>query len=132
MNDISNKCLMCHWYCDEVLEECQGEEEPCHEFVLAREYKIMEKNLMSDDLISRKDAIETVKTIIQAGLPEEAIYAGLKEIPASYNADAAKKKPESEYEDAKEIYEEYDEEQYYGEMIAYKHAIEILENGGIK
>ena len=87
---------------------------------------------MSNDLISRKDAIETVKTIIQAGLPEEAIYAGLKEIPASYNVDAVKKKLESEYEDAKEIYEEYDEEQYYGEMIAYKHAIEILGNGGIK
>ena len=40
---------------------------------------------MNNDLISRKDAIKTVKTIIQAGLPEEAIYAGLKEIPASYN-----------------------------------------------
>lgn len=60
MKDISNKCLMCHWYCDEVLEECQGEEEPCHEFVLAREYKIMEKNLMSDDPISRKALVEEI------------------------------------------------------------------------
>ena len=60
MNDISNKCLMCHWYCDEVLEECQGEEEPCHEFVLAREYKIMEKNLMSDDSISRKAVVDLI------------------------------------------------------------------------
>lgn len=61
MKDISNKRLMCHWYCDEVLEECQGEEEPCHEFVLAREYKIMEKNLMSDDLISRKAVLDYLK-----------------------------------------------------------------------
>lgn len=53
MNDISNKCLMCHWYCDEVLEECQGEEEPCHEFILAREYKIKEEAEIKTEYVKK-------------------------------------------------------------------------------
>lgn len=32
MNEICDKCLTCHWYCDDVLEECKGQEEPCHEY----------------------------------------------------------------------------------------------------
>lgn len=39
VNGISDKCLICHWYCDEVLEECRGEEKPCREFLLARDYR---------------------------------------------------------------------------------------------
>lgn len=31
-NEICDKCLTCHWYCDDVLEECKGQEEPCHEY----------------------------------------------------------------------------------------------------
>lgn len=42
---------------------------------------------MSNDMISRKGAIESVKRIIQAGLPEEAIYAELEEIPTAYDVD---------------------------------------------
>lgn len=40
---------------------------------------------MSNDLISRKATIEVVKMVIQAGLPEEAIYAKIEEIPASFD-----------------------------------------------
>lgn len=32
MRDISEECSMCHWYCDDVLEECEGQEKPCHEY----------------------------------------------------------------------------------------------------
>ena len=32
MNEICDKCLTCHWYCDDVLEECKGQEESCHEY----------------------------------------------------------------------------------------------------
>ena len=32
MSKICDKCLTCHWYCDDVLEECKGQEEPCHEY----------------------------------------------------------------------------------------------------
>lgn len=42
---------------------------------------------MSNDLISKKEAIKVVKTIIQAGLTEEAIYAELEEIPIAYDVD---------------------------------------------
>lgn len=95
MNDISNKCLMCHWYCDEVLEECQGEEEPCHEFVLAREYKIMEKNLMSDDLISRKAVVDLINKLgyinvsnhddFRANCRMDKIRQEVSELPTSFD-----------------------------------------------
>lgn len=32
MSEICDKCLGCHWYRDDVLEECEGQEEPCHEY----------------------------------------------------------------------------------------------------
>lgn len=32
MSEICDKCLDCHWYRDDVLEECKGQEEPCHEY----------------------------------------------------------------------------------------------------
>ena len=32
MSEICDKCLTCHWYCDDVLEECKGQEESCHEY----------------------------------------------------------------------------------------------------
>lgn len=56
----------------------------------------------------------------------------VEEAPTAYNVDAVKKKLKSEYKDAKEAYEEYGEERLYGEMIAYKDAIKILENEGNK
>ena len=40
---------------------------------------------MSNDLISRKATIEAVKMVIQAGLPEEAIYAKIEEIPTAFD-----------------------------------------------
>lgn len=32
MREICDKCITCHWYCDDVLEECKGQEEPCFEY----------------------------------------------------------------------------------------------------
>lgn len=32
MSEICDKCLGFHWYRDDVLEECEGQEEPCHEY----------------------------------------------------------------------------------------------------
>lgn len=42
---------------------------------------------MINDLISRKETIESVKRIIQAGLPEESIYAEIENIPSVYDVD---------------------------------------------
>lgn len=45
MNEICDKCLTCHWYCDDVLEECKGQEEPCHEYSPCMEIRrVGEKN----------------------------------------------------------------------------------------
>lgn len=55
---------------------------------------------MGNDLISRKAAIKAVKRIIQAGLPEEAIYAELEEIPTAYNVDSVCKELEKRAERA--------------------------------
>lgn len=40
---------------------------------------------MNDDLISRKETLETVKRLIRAGLPEEAIYNGIAEISTAFD-----------------------------------------------
>lgn len=50
MSKVSDQCLMCHWYCDEVLEECKGQEEPCHEFILSREYRDNKMVMRMSDL----------------------------------------------------------------------------------
>lgn len=42
---------------------------------------------MSNDMISRKETIESVKRIIRAGLPEDAIYAEIENIPSVYDVD---------------------------------------------
>ena len=34
MSEVCWDCFRCHWYCDDVLEECRGQSEPCHEFKL--------------------------------------------------------------------------------------------------
>lgn len=98
---------------------------------------------MSNDLISRKALSEEIKSlrvsITGSGndymLLEEykkTVLRCIEEAPSAYDTDAAKRKLENEYKDAKEAYEEYDEKQLYGEMIAYKDAIKILENEGNK
>lgn len=38
-----------------------------------------------DDLIRRGEVIESVRRIIQAGLPEEAIYDEINKIPSAFN-----------------------------------------------
>ena len=136
MNDISNKCLMCHWYCDEVLEECQGEEEPCHEFVLAREYKIMEKNLMSDDLISRKAVVDLINKLgyinvsnhddFRANCRMDKIRQEVSELPTSFD----KEKVIGELKEQIELVS-YNP-MTAGRYIKKNRAIEIVEKGGIE
>lgn len=136
MNDISNKCLMCHWYCDEVLEECQGEEEPCHEFVLAREYKIMEKNLMSDDLISRKAVVDLINKLgyinvsnhddFRANCRMDKIRQEVSELPTSFDKEKV----------IEELKEQIELVSYNpttaGRYIKKDRVIKIVEKGGIE
>ena len=80
---------------------------------------------MSDDLISRKATIEVVKMVIQAGLPEEAIYAKIEEIPTSFD----KEKVIMELE---EIGQECNECNDIFGAEAIEYAAEIVEKGGIE
>ena len=80
---------------------------------------------MSNDLISRKATIEAVKMVIQAGLPEEAIYAKIEEIPTSFD----KEKVIIELE---EIGQECNECNDIFGAEAIEYVAEIVEKGGIE
>ena len=65
MNEVCDKCLKCHYYSDDVLEECKGQDKPCHEFsegIAYRQWKLTgianewleQRSHISGDLISRK------------------------------------------------------------------------------
>ena len=64
-DEVCDKCLKCHYYSDDVLEECQGQDKPCHEFsegIAYRQWKLTgiangwleQEPHISGDLISRK------------------------------------------------------------------------------
>lgn len=139
MNDISNKCLMCHWYCDEVLEECQGEEEPCHEFVLAREYKIMEKNLMSDDSISRKAVVDLIDKLgyinvsnhddFRANCRMDKIRQEVSELPTSFDKEKVIKEFRKR---SHNFYPSIDHYCLSQKAVNLNDAIKIVEKGGIE
>lgn len=75
---------------------------------------------MSGDLISRKETIESVKRIIRAGLPEDAIYAEIENIPSAYYVDNVLDKIK------KMMYEESSCEG----AIWIRKCIDIVRNGG--
>lgn len=88
---------------------------------------------MSNDLISRKATIEAVKMVIQAGLPEEAIYAKIEEIPTSFDKEKVIKELKANMSSAQGISGQavtfmFSDGYYNGT----KDAIEIVEKGGIE
>lgn len=88
---------------------------------------------MSNDLISRKATIEAVKMVIQAGLPEEAIYAKIEEIPASFDKEKVIEELKANMSSAQGISGQavtfmFSDGYYNGT----KDAIEIVEKGGIE
>ena len=93
-----------------------------------------------DDLISRQQTIKAVKRMIHAGLPEEAIYAEIEQIPKAYD----KEKVIKELKYCRDFYDineqpenlfDYWEcaniREHKGKWIAYNEAIEIVKKGGI-
>lgn len=79
---------------------------------------------MSDDLISRKETLETVKRLIRAGLPEEAIYDGIAEISTAFD----KEKVINEIKKKMEPSIEYDGCYYF----PIDEIDRIIEKGGIE
>lgn len=88
---------------------------------------------MSDDLISRKETLETVKRLIRAGLPEEAIYDGIAEISTAFDKEKVIKELKANMSSAQGISGQavtfmFSDGYYNGT----KDAIEIVEKGGVE
>ena len=160
MNEICDKCLTCHWYCDDVLEECKGQEEPCHEYSPCMEirragepngqtkrkihynHEIKGSVDKVDDLISRKAAYKAFSDYLnrnfigevssQTELSIGEIASVIKSIPAAFDKEKVIKELKTKAEDSRKYWSEFDDEDAFGEMNAYKNAIEIVEKGGIE
>ena len=154
MNEICDKCLTCHWYCDDVLEECKGQEEPCHEYSPCMEirragepngqtkrkihynHEIKGSVDKVDDLISRKAAYKAFSDYLnrnfigevssQTELSIGEIASVIKSIPAAF--------------DKGRVIEQLHRCRVYqfqgtlpdGRVCHFSDVIEIVEKGGIE
>ena len=120
MSEVCWHCLRCHWYCDDVLEECRGQSEPCHEFKLCTEDIEKMQNKFEDRMVNVNDVIEAVdKHTREDETLDEDISVILEEVKTAFD----KEKVIEELEDY--LFEKYCVEG--NEKIA-----EIVEKGGIE
>lgn len=96
--------------------------------------------MMMDDLISRKEAIEAVKILIQASAPEEAIYAEMEEIPTAFSIELVINELKTRRDwysineqpkNPRDTWEVCDIREHKGKWIAYNEAIEIIRKAGL-
>lgn len=94
---------------------------------------------MSDDLISRKALLEKLEVFNDRDHGNEHFLLGIesaKEIiknePEAFNKENVIKKLKRLGVNAFGYYDQYDDEQAFGESAAYIVAIEIVEKGGIE
>lgn len=129
-------CLHCHWYCDDVLEECRGQSEPCHEFKLCMEDIEKMKNKFEDRLVNVNDVIEAIdKHTREDETLDEDISVILEEVKTAFDKEKVIEKLKDQYnyshkvrsENGNEYFEYWD-----GRTDSYKDAIEIVEKGGIE
>ena len=95
-----------------------------------------------DDLISRKALLEAIDSsfiipILKINMREEyKAVLRIREIIANMQTGFDKEKVIEELknkaEDSRKYWSEFDDEDAFGEMNAYKNAIEIVEKGGIE
>lgn len=86
MSEVCWHCLRCHWYCDDVLEECRGQSEPCHEFKLCREDIEKMQNKFEDGLVNVNDVIEAVdKHTREDETLDEDISVILEEVKTAFD-----------------------------------------------
>ena len=112
-------CLHCHWYCDDVLEECRGQSEPCHEFKLCMEDIEKMKNKFEDRLVNVNDVIEAVdKHTREDGTLDEDISVILEEVETAF--------------DKEKVIEELKEEGCIIDDEAGNRAVKIVKKGGIE
>ena len=122
-------CLHCHWYCDDVSEECRGQSEPCHEFKLCMEDIEKMKNKFEDRLVNVNDVIEAVdKHTREDGTLDEDISVILEEVETAFD----KEKVIKELKSAENYLYVNGIRITNFKFIHTLTAIEIVEKGGIE
>ena len=122
-------CLHCHWYCDDVLEECRGQSEPCHEFKLCMEDIEKMKNKFEDRLVNVNDVIEAVdKHTREDGTLDDDISIILEEVETAFD----KEKVIDELKSAENYLYVNGIRITNFKFIHTLTAIEIVEKGGIE
>ena len=126
MSEVCWHCLRCHWYCDDVLEECRGQSEPCHEFKLCMEDIEKMQNKFEDRLVNVNDVIEAVdKHTREDETLDEDISVILEEVKTAFD----KEKVISKLEEAGQ---ECNEANNICGAEAIDYAIGVVEEGGVE
>lgn len=86
---------------------------------------------MNDDLISRKSLIENLNKFAPEHYTALVNDLIMKE-PTAFDKEKVIEKLNEEKEGSEWYWNEYDNEEDFGEMNAYKKAIKIVEKGGIE
>src|SRR5699024_9475466 len=125
-------CLRCHWYCDDVLEECRGQSEPCHEFKLCMEDIEKMQNKFEDRLVNVNDVIEAVdKRTREDETLDEDISVILEEVKTAFDKEKVIEELYRYTAEECELHECGIRSEYCNVCMAKK-AIEIVEKGGIE
>ena len=125
-------CLHCHWYCDDVLEECRGQSEPCHEFKLCMEDIEKMQNKFEDRLVNVNDVIEAVdKHTREDETLDEDISVILEEVKTAFDKEKVIEELDKFTGEECTLHECGIRSERCKPCIAKK-AIEIVEKGGIE
>lgn len=130
-------CLHCHWYCDDVLEECRGQSEPCHEFKLCMEDIEKMKNKFEDRLVNVNDVIEAIdKHTREDETLDEDISVILEEVKTAFDKEKVIEELKCECDNRLKNWEENlfwnENRKEEGVINGLSMAITIVEKGGIE
>lgn len=88
---------------------------------------------MSDDLISREAVIEVVdRHTREDGTLDEDISVILEEVETAFDKGKVIEKLKRLEKDTFDYYNRYNDEMTFGESVAFRSSIEIVEKGGIE
>ena len=129
MSEVCWHCLRCHWYCDDVLEECRGQSEPCHEFKLCTEDIEKMKNKFEDRLVNVNDVIEAVdKHTREDEKLDEDISVILEEVKTAFDKERV---IEEIREKVSDCYLEYCGKYNNCLQCRADEAVKLVEKGGL-
>ena len=113
----------------DVLEECRGQSEPCHEFKLCMKEVEKMQNKFEDRLLNANDVIEAVDNHTREdGTLDDDISVILEEVEAAFDKESVideLKKQSSNY------YPSIDHYCLSRKAVNLKDALRIVEKGGI-